>query len=99
MLIEASIFYKKILLLGHDSNSSTPYISELKHYEHLEGVQKLPNIIINKKLSDFMNNVKRTFKLKISKKEIDRARNYYLDYSGKKYQDRLYKVVNKILNV
>ncbi len=99
MLIEASIFYKKILLLGHESKSSTPYKLELENFEHLEGVQRLPNVVINKKMSDFIFNLKRTFNLKISKKEIDRVRNYYLDYSGKKYQERLYKVVNKILNV
>ena len=80
------------------SKSSTPYKLELENFEHLEGVQRLPNVVINKKMSDFTFNLKRTFNLKISK-EIDRVRNYYLDYSGKKYQERLYRVVNKILNV
>ena len=34
MLIEATIFYKKILLLAYKSKSSTPYSEELKNFEY-----------------------------------------------------------------
>tara|TARA_B100001057_G_C22829012_1_gene942587 strand:- start:346 stop:1704 length:1359 start_codon:yes stop_codon:yes gene_type:complete len=99
MLIEASIFYKKILLLGHQNNSSSPYNLELENYEHLKNVKRFPNLIINKDINEFTKDLDKVYKIKIDKKKINKIRNYYYNYSGEKYQDRIYKVVKKILNV
>ena len=98
MLIEATIFYKKILLLGYLSNSSTPYINELKNFEHLKGVEKLMNVRIVIKESNIINDLLYILKIDINKKKIDQKRNYYLDYSGEKYKDRLFSITKKILN-
>lgn len=98
MLIEATIFYKKILLLGYLSNSSTPYIKELKNFEHLKGVGKLMNVRTVTKESNIINDLLYISKININKKKIDKKRNYYLDYTGAKYKDRLFLITKKILN-
>ena len=98
MLIEATIFYKKILLLGYLSDSSTPYINQLKNFEHLKGVEKLMNVRIVIKESNIINDLLYISKIDINKKKIDQKRNYYLDYSGEKYKDRLFSITKKILN-
>lgn len=98
MLIEASIFYKKILLLGYLSNSTTPYINELKNFEHLKNVKKLTNVRTVIKESNIIDDLVNISKIDINKKKIDEIRNYYLDYNGTKYKDRLFYITKKILN-
>ena len=98
MLIEATIFYKKILLLAYKSKSSTPYSEELKNFEHLKGIENLKNIKTVNIESDFINKLMKTLDLNIDKSKVDKLRNFYLDYSGQKYSDKLFKVTNKIIN-
>ena len=98
MLIEASIFYKKILLLGYKSKSSTPYSEELKNFEHLRGVKNFTNVKIVVREIDFINKLIDTFDIDINKKKIDETRNFYLDYSGEKYSDKLFRLTKKIIN-
>lgn len=97
MLIEASIFYKKILLLGYKNKSSTPYSEELKNFEHLEGIKKFSNIRIVVEESNLINDLLDTYNIKVNKKKIDRIRNYYLNYSGFSYKDMLFSVTKKII--
>ena len=97
MLIEASIFYKKILLLGYKNKSSTPYSEELKNFEHLEGIKKFSNIRIVVEESNLINDLLDTYNIKINKKKIDRIRNYYLNYSGISYKNMLFSVTKKII--
>ena len=40
----------------------------------------------------------KTLDLNIDKSKVDKLRNFYLDYSGQKYSDKLFKVTNKIIN-
>ena len=98
MLIEASIFYKKILLLGYKSKSSTPYSEELKNFEHLKGVQNFSNIRIVAKETDFINKLIDTFNININKRKVDKIRSFYLDYSCEKYSDKLLQLTKKIIN-
>ena len=98
MVIEASIFYKKTLLLGHKSNSTTPYSEEMKNFVHLDGVNNLPNILVLTKEFNFIKNLTDTLNIKINKIKIDKIRNYYLNYSGVKYSDKLFSITKKIIN-
>ena len=98
MLIEASIFYKKILLLGYNSKSSTPYSEELKNFEHLEGVEKFTNVRTVVKESNLINDLLDISNININKKKIDKIRNYYLNYSGIRYSDMLFSITKKIIN-
>jgi hypothetical protein len=98
MVIEASIFYKKILVLGYKSNSQTPYSEELKNFEHLKGLKNFPNIKILTDESRFQKELIDTLQIKINKAKTDRIRNFYLNYSGKKYNDRLYLITKFIMN-
>ena len=98
MLIESSIFYKKVLLLGYKSKSTTPYSEELKNFEHLEGVKKFTNLKTVIKESNFINDLLDISNSNINKKKIDKTRNYYLNYSGIKYNDMLYSITKKIIN-
>ena len=98
MLIESSIFYKKVLLLGYKSKSTTPYSEELKNFEHLQGVKKFTNLKTVIKESNFINDLLDISNSNINKKKIDKTRNYYLNYSGIKYNDMLYSITKKIIN-
>ena len=98
MVIEASIFYKKTLLLGHNNNSSSPYSEEMKNFVHLDGVNNLPNVIVLTKESNFVKDLTDTLNIKINKIKIDKIRNYYLNYSGVRYSDKLYSITKKIIN-
>ena len=95
MLIEASIFYKKILLLGFKSKSSTPYSEELKYFEHLQGIKKLINIKTVKKESDIINDLLYISNANINKK-IDKEREYYLSLKSAKYKENLFSITKKI---
>ncbi len=98
MLIEASIFYKKILLLGFKSKSSTPYSEELKYFEHLQGIKKLINIKTVKKESDIINDLLYISNANINKKKIDKEREYYLSLKSAKYKENLFSITKNILN-
>ena len=98
MLIEASIFYKKILLLGFKSKSSTPYSEELKYFEHLQGIKKLINIKTVKKESDIINDLLYISNANINKKKIDQEREYYLSLKSAKYKENLFSITKNILN-
>ena len=57
MLIESTIFHKKILLLGHKNFSDITYFDQLKHFVHLKDVEKLSNLIVCKNLKDLELNL------------------------------------------
>ena len=99
VIIEASIFYKNIIIYSPKNNSYNKKFKLLDLWEHFKDVSKFPNIKVcddeNKigpMLKEFNNN-----KLKISKQRIDKLRNNIL-YSNKlNYSKRLYDTVNKII--
>ena len=47
---------------------------------------------------DSINKLIDTFDIDINKKKIDETRNFYLDYSGEKYSDKLFRLTKKIIN-
>jgi hypothetical protein len=100
MLIEASIFKKKILLLGYKNFSEITYYDQLKHFVHLEGVDKLSNVTICRNLNRLEINLLELFKQKTASQYtgIDLQRNYFLYNSEKSYSHRLNDVVKFILN-
>ena len=99
MLLETTIFYKKFIAVGYDDGKSLlNQKNALKHFEHLEGVEKLPNLEIcyNKdKLEDII--IKTTKSLNINQKHsIDKARDYFLSYDpNKSYVDKLVEGLQK----
>ena len=56
------------------------------------------NVRIVIKESNIINDLLYISKIDINKKKIDQKRNYYIDYSGEKYKDRLFSITKKILN-
>ena len=99
MLLETTIFYKKFIAIGYDDGKSLlNQKNALKHFEHLESVEKLPNLEIcyNKdKLEDII--IKTTKSLNINQKDsIDKAREYFLSYDpNKSYVDKLVEGLQK----
>lgn len=98
MLIEATIFYKKILLLGYKNRSEIPYSEELTNYEHFAGIERFKNVNILKYEKDFLKKLVTLSKLKIDRKKIDELRNIYLDSTSKYYDKELYKITKNLLN-
>ena len=99
MLLETTIFYKKFIAIGYDDGKSLlNQKNALKHFEHLEGVEKLPNLEIcyNKdKLEDII--IQTTKSLNTNQKHsIDKAREYFLSYDpNKSYVDKLVEGLQK----
>jgi hypothetical protein len=99
MLIESTIFHKKILLLGHKNFSDITYFDQLKHFVHLKDVEKLSNLIVCKNLKDLELNLTKLKKMKKKRlnNKIDKERNFYLCKDKKTYSNKLNEIVNKII--
>ena len=100
VIIEASIFYKKIIVYSPRNNSYSNESSLIDFYEHLKDIKKFPNIKIcyDENKIGYMFKEFICDKLKLNKNLIDKFRNKVL-YSNKlSYEKRLYSVVNKIIN-
>ena len=93
MLLESTIFHKKFIGIGYDDKKSLlNQKNALKHFAHLDEIEKLPNLEIcyNKlDLKDLIINSIKNPKI-YEKKIIDDAREYFLTYDpNKTYGDKL----------
>tara|TARA_B100001564_G_C20560032_1_gene633305 strand:+ start:290 stop:1051 length:762 start_codon:yes stop_codon:yes gene_type:complete len=99
MLLETTIFYKKYIGIGYDDKKSLlNQKNALKHFEHLNGIEKLPNLeICNNKLHLKNLIIKSLKNPKIfEKKIIDDAREYFLTYDpNKTYGNKLIEYLKK----
>ena len=99
MVIESTIFWKKIILLAHDKELKFGNFSYLNKIEHFSGISSFPNIIICKNIKNLKNNILSCLKIKkFNKNKIDNLRNYYLFSDKKGYCLRLKNLVKKIYN-
>ena len=59
MLIEASIFRKRVIAIAHrEPNNYTSPHRVLSEYRHFEGIENLPNVTISRNESDFIDEFK-----------------------------------------
>jgi hypothetical protein len=99
MLLETTIFYKKYIGIGYDDDKSLlNQKNALKHFEHLDGIEELPNLEICYNKFHLKNLIiKSITKPKIyEKKTIDDAREHFLTYDpNKTYGDKLIEYLKK----
>ena len=97
MVIESSIFWKKIILLAYDKYEIFGNFAYLKNIEHFKGISSFPNIFICKNIHSMESLILYCLKKKINRnQDIDKLRNYYLFKSKLKYSLELYKLIKKV---
>ena len=105
MLLESSIFRKKMIVLGHDNKKTHQsftyftYEDEIKYIVNHRGIEKIPVITICRNLNDLKKLIINFYKKKnINNSNTDRQRRYFLFDDKYKYRDRLKNLVYEILN-
>lgn len=99
MLIEASIFGKNIVALVHEEkyNITSPH-KMYKNYEHVKGIEKLPNLALCEsldKLPDLVNDA--LTNKEILQEVIDKELDFFYNIIGEKYEDKLKRIVDEIV--
>jgi hypothetical protein len=100
MLIEASIFGKNIVALVHNEkyNIASPH-KVYKNFEHVKGIEKLPNLVLCESLEDLPDLFKRAFtNIEISQEVIDKELDFFYNIIGETYEYKLQHIIEKILN-
>jgi len=100
MLIEASIFGKNIVALVHNEkyNIASPH-KVYKNFEHVRGIEKLPNLVLCESLEDLPDLFKRAFtNIEISQEVIDKELDFFYNIIGETYEYKLQRIIEKILN-
>jgi hypothetical protein len=100
MLLEASIFYKTFIALAHeDGVNFTSQNRVLKGYEHLKGIENLPNVQMVHSLNDLEKVLVKAWKerLTVNKHDIDLKRDYFLFDDRERFSDRLSNLIGRIL--
>ena len=97
MLIEASIFSKRVIAIAHNepNNYTSPH-RLLTEYKHFEGIEKLPNVKITQNEADFMDQFKYflgDIEL-LDQQSVDMNLMYFLNYKGT-YFKRLLKMLDE----
>ena len=80
MLIESTILYKNYLAIAYDDGISllNPKTA-LKNFEHLNGIEKMPNLFLCKEKINLEKSLISTFlNRKLDKNKIDKVRKYFL---------------------
>ncbi len=102
MLIEAQIFYRKVLaIVYYDGKNITSPNNALKYYPHFEGLSKLEGMTFcNDKKSlgkDFRQVWANLRNTPVNKERLDEQRRYYLFDNEDPYKVRLLKIVRKVM--
>ena len=101
MVIEASIFGKKIIGLAHKEkfNVTSPH-RVYTGYEHFKEIESLPNFFLCKKLEDLSLILYDTWlKSSPTQAEIDSHLSYFYDIGGDTYINKLIKIINSGINL
>jgi hypothetical protein len=99
MLIEASIFGKNIVALAHKEkyNIASPH-KMYQNYEHVQGIEKLPNLALCESLDNLPDLFRRAFtNLEISQELIDKELDFFYNITGETYEYKLQHIIEKIL--
>lgn len=95
MLIEASIFRKRVIAIAHNepNNYTSPH-RVLSEYKHFEGIEKLPNVTISHNEADFTDQFKYLLGDvdPVDKQLVDIHLKRFLNYEGT-YSERLLKLL------
>ncbi|MBN1293313.1 MAG: hypothetical protein JXB48_15850 [Candidatus Latescibacteria bacterium] len=99
MLIEALLFYKKVIALAYDDgvHLTSPH-NALKYYTHFEGIEKIEGMTIcrdQKELEKYIVTFLHETKV-VNKEKLDSDLHYYLFNDGIGYPKRLEKVLKQI---
>ena len=81
MILESCMFYKKTILLAFDGKSYFNHKNTFENMIHLFGVDRFPNVVINKNLNNLEGDITKLIKKKITKSqknEINNCMNYFL---------------------
>ena len=98
MVIESLIFWKKILLLGHNPKKLFGHHNLIVRHNHYDGVKNIEGVDVCWDLK----NLEKQFisclnRKKVNKKKIDYQRNYYLFSNNLPYKNRLKNLVDSFL--
>ena len=99
MLLEASIFYKTFIALAHeDGVHFTSQNRVLQGYEHLKGIENLPNVHMVHSLHELEQVLVKAWnrRLMVDNLDIDMKRNYFLFDNEQKFSDRLSSLMRRI---
>ena len=100
MLIEASIFGKNIVALVHNEkyNIASPH-KVYKNFEHVKGIEKLPNLALCENLDELPHLFQRAFtNIEISQEAIDKELDFFYNITGETYEYKLEHIMEKIIN-
>ena len=99
MLIEASIFHKNIIAIGHEEpgNYTSPH-KLLTECMHFEGIESLPNLTISKSQEELIEYFKKliTVKHNFSNIQMDAELSHFIMFEGT-YIERLHNLINRYL--
>lgn len=99
MLIEALIFYRKIIALAYNDqiHFTSPH-NALKYFVHFEGIENISAMSFCKQFEHLPINFRDTFTSgsEINKKEVDDQLHYYLYSDELSYSNRLKNLIHKI---
>ena len=97
MLIEASIFRKRVIAVAHNepNNYTSPH-RLLNEYKHFEGIEKLPNVTISHNEADFTDEFKYLMGDldPVDEQSVDLNLRHFLSYEGT-YFERLLKMLDE----
>jgi hypothetical protein len=99
MLLEASIFYKTFIALAHDDGVNfTSQNRVLQGYEHLKGIEKLPNVQMVHSLNELAQVFVKAWdqRLIADHLDIDMKRNHFLFDNEQRFSDRLSSLMRRI---
>ena len=98
MILEACMFYKKIILIGLKSKNFFNHRNTLNNMIHLKELNRFPNLLINKNIGDLSSQVLRFMRTKriYSKKEINKTLGYFLTNKSVNYNKNLLSCFRKL---
>ena len=99
MLLEACIFYKKIILIGIEGKNFFNHKNCINDMEHLKHTKYLPNLIVNKDLKSLNNQIMKIFvnKTKINEKTIDKKIDFFLTKNSIDYYTNFESCIKNLI--
>ena len=99
MILEACMFYKKIILIGLDSPNYFNHKNTLKNMIHLKELNRFPNLVVNHHIKDLNFQVCKLInnRNKFKKKKIDKILNFFLTLNSANYTKNLEICLKEII--